>query len=960
MGESRSDPALLKHYRLQDPFPTSWSDPIEEAHKEHNKRNGAVHRKSTVRYSILQEEHVSASLKGLIGDEFEGGNVPKDESDPLGTTDSVVRVLRQRGLPVEDNVRLRSRYLVSSKHFSPAAFLRDVHASTPSPTLQQGLNYLSQSIAQKSGSLKELVETNFDRFVAAKATIENVYKEMKENAFMEGSKETEYGTGKIKAYLTEVSSKADEVFGPIMSGRGREEGLRTLLSLLNKHGRMLEMPGVILDCAKRKDYEALIDEYQKAQRWLNDSHKLVPDPKTALSRGIKEEHIHQVIIAEKMWMEIEFVIDDFKKDTWKRLIECKTEDASHMELIGILLELGVEDNPITFWLVSRYDYLKSRISAVFEKSRVEIEVHRRKILNAPAPTTQTIAHHLRSAARRALITESQKAYDVPLVNAFWELVYSNMMMILDANNGVLGELLSFWKVCQSFIDGDNLLPVGLDESSRKHHRLPDEEVRFFRDCALELVGMIRQCMVTFFNEPPVEDISSQYTPMPITPVSATIPEFPPPSPVPPTPKMRGQEGDEVYAFFPPGANSIGAMHYLGKVMILLGKAAANMAESFNGLGKGNLQDDLRSMLSVARDRTVKSVLSAWLTDAEHCKVMEDWTRALDNRGVTKMPGYFMAFEKDIILGMQSIVYLDKVRSGETTVIPPPSLKFLTNVRSQFVRTLYQALQGMVENAKTPTASEEADPSTPAALATPAASLTAHSVDSRDKNTRMLLTLSNLQLLRSEIVPELIHQFEICFSCTMSDEAKTIKDVLGQIDAQLFSEFTSPIVAALSKTVRAGILSSSWSPPPGKLATEVKPYVYDALLLLVDVHAQVTITAPSLVQQVLSYLLEKLSHELLESFRQRKSFNLGELLQATLDVEFVNQTLSQYNTPKSQEAQQMVYVELDRGSDVEARQGLQAELGQMKNVLSSLRRYSRAEFKCFRSKKPETGSRRSHD
>jgi exocyst complex component 2 len=262
---------------------------------------------------------------------------------------------------------------VSSKHFSPAAFLRDVHASTPSPTLQQGLNYLSQSIAQKSGSLKELVETNFDRFVAAKATIENVYKEMKENAFMEGSKETEYGTGKIKAYLTEVSSKADEVFGPIMSGRGREEGLRTLLSMLDKHGRMLEMPGIILDCAKRKDYEALIDEYQKAQRWVNDSHKLVPDPKTALSRGIKEEHIHQVIIAEKMWMEIEFVIDDFKKDTWKRLIECKTEDASHMELIGILLELGVEDNPITFWLVSRYDYLKSRISTVFEKSRVEIE-----------------------------------------------------------------------------------------------------------------------------------------------------------------------------------------------------------------------------------------------------------------------------------------------------------------------------------------------------------------------------------------------------------------------------------------------------------------------------------------------------------------------------------------------------------------------------------------------------------
>jgi exocyst complex component 2 len=106
MNDSRSDPAFLKHYRLQDPFPTSWSDPIDDAQQQ--LQRGGLHRKSTVRYSVLQEEHASPTLRGLIGDDlYEGGAVPRDEPDPLGSTDSVVRVLKKRGLPVEDNVRLR-------------------------------------------------------------------------------------------------------------------------------------------------------------------------------------------------------------------------------------------------------------------------------------------------------------------------------------------------------------------------------------------------------------------------------------------------------------------------------------------------------------------------------------------------------------------------------------------------------------------------------------------------------------------------------------------------------------------------------------------------------------------------------------------------------------------------------------------------------------------------------------
>ena len=216
---------------------------------------------------------------------------------------------------------------------------------------------------------------------------------------------------------------------------------------------------------------------------------------------------------------------------------------------------------------------------------------------------------------------------------------------------------------------------------------------------------------------------------------------------------------------------------------------------------------------------------------------------------------------------------------------------------------------------------------------------------------MLLTLSNLQALRSQIVPNINSQFENAFSVKLTEESKTIRDVLGQIDARLFQSYTKPSVEALRRIVRAGIGDPGWAPAK---PSEVKPYVYEALLTLVLVHTQVSTTAPSLTSQVLSYLLEQASRELLEAFRQqRERYDLAALMQATLDVEFVAQTLSQYTTEKASALQGEVYSLLDARTDNAARAALQDELPGMRDILKRLRDQSRSEFACF--KKP----RRAH-
>jgi exocyst complex component 2 len=219
---------------------------------------------------------------------------------------------------------------------------------------------------------------------------------------------------------------------------------------------------------------------------------------------------------------------------------------------------------------------------------------------------------------------------------------------------------------------------------------------------------------------------------------------------------------------------------------------------------------------------------------------------------------------------------------------------------------------------------------------------------------MLLTLSNLQALRSDVVPSLNTQFENAFSVKLTEETKTIRNVLDQIDARLFQSYTQPSLETLRAIVRAGVNAPDWSPAPGSKPHEVKPYVYEALLSLVLVHSQVSTTAASLTSQILSYLLEQTSRELLDSFKKRAPrYSLEALMQATLDVEFVAQSLSHYTTDKASDLQSQIYQELDARTDNDARARLQNELPEMRAVLKRLREASKNEFACFRKPKTRT-------
>src|SRR6187402_1062080 len=105
---------VLEHYQLSTAYPVEWpaeKDMSDASDDEDTKpvRNGTIGR-SKSRYSAL--ERAASDRRSVLPGSQRSDNgvenmVQRDEPDPLGTADSVVRILRQLGLPVQEDPRLR-------------------------------------------------------------------------------------------------------------------------------------------------------------------------------------------------------------------------------------------------------------------------------------------------------------------------------------------------------------------------------------------------------------------------------------------------------------------------------------------------------------------------------------------------------------------------------------------------------------------------------------------------------------------------------------------------------------------------------------------------------------------------------------------------------------------------------------------------------------------------------------
>ncbi|KAF1936912.1 hypothetical protein EJ02DRAFT_427068 [Clathrospora elynae] len=1040
---------LLNKYNLSTLYPAAWPEEKDEGDEEDAfaepapKATAQAMHRSQSRYSVLEpSSRFSRQVPGAERSKDGVENlVQKDEQDPLGMYPSVVQVLRAKNIQVEDDIKLRNRFLLSSTTFSPSLFLSQVHNEASTDSLLAGLDFLSRSIEKKSASLKVLVESNFDRFVGAKATIDRVYNEMRDqgkehpelpkapqhsrggsrgsrssfsgrktsaslapgvidevpvekrkNALV---KESEYGVHGIKVPLTEVAVKAEEVWGPALNGREREETLKSIMESVEKHRGLFEVGSAMQEAIRRKDYETITEEYKRARKYAEEA-RFVVEQASAAQAPLTDAEIHQVIVTARMWSDVERQIERFKRDSWKRLTAAhfthlqtgseETKSDEYLSIISIMLELGVEDNPIWVWLLSRFEYLKSRLNITCEHSRVQIEVLRRHLASGERPSLRLLQKQLRSVPTSSNITAEPSKLDTPKVIEFWELVYASMNTLLSNRGGLLAELVEYWEIAQSFISGraQRNLPTGYHGQSSIHHKLSSENKAELERGTTELVGILRDHLYSFFSDPPIEDVSLLFSPLPLTPTSTT-PRTPlsgaltptarsrfqfDPRNIPPPSPSRGETWEK-YAFWPPNSNALSGSHYLSRTLVLISTAANELASlqlPESGVSS-RLDEALRLLLGGVRERCVQAVCAAWNTDAEKLKVLEDWTRNADRKDTTNLPQRFLAVQSFLLNNLQKILYVEASSKTKVDVVVPPSNKLLQMVRSQFVTSLYRTLSGMVECAEKGRIALGDD------FEVKGDDLTIDEQDNEDGNDwgkvdaskrsiRLLLTLSNMAAFQTDITPQLLSLFETLFSVQLTDETNRVRDVLSQLDTQLFRSYTKPHATKINTTVETGIFSPTWAPssPTGMLQKsksmadrDPSPYVFSVLIDLVIVHTEASTTSHPLTPRILRSLFESTTTSLIKTFQSKNlpTIDLPQLMQATLDVEFMAQTLASYTTDQASQIQTDIYQVLDQKTDNAARVRLQEELGSLRSTLKRLREGTKVQFACFRRVKKGT-------
>jgi exocyst complex component 2 len=112
---------LLNKYNIPSLYPAQWPQEKDESSDEDDQpaprtpAAAAPVRRSKSRYSVLEgrgsyQRKLPGAEKSKDGVE---NLVQKDENDPLGTYPSVVQVLRQRGLPVEDDIKLSTWIVIA-------------------------------------------------------------------------------------------------------------------------------------------------------------------------------------------------------------------------------------------------------------------------------------------------------------------------------------------------------------------------------------------------------------------------------------------------------------------------------------------------------------------------------------------------------------------------------------------------------------------------------------------------------------------------------------------------------------------------------------------------------------------------------------------------------------------------------------------------------------------------------
>ncbi|KAJ2996633.1 hypothetical protein HDV02_006331 [Globomyces sp. JEL0801] len=131
--------------------------------------------------------------------------------------------------------------------------------------------------------------------------------------------------------------------------------------------------------------------------------------------------------------------------------------------------------------------------------------------------------------------------------------------------------------------------------------------------------------------------------------------------------------------------------------------------------------------------------------------------------------------------------------------------------------------------------------------------------------------------------------------------------------------------------------------------EIRPYCFQILHYMVYIHATISEVSKSLVNMILPELVTSLAQELLINFRKVDRYNVPGMLQGTLEVEFLHNTLKIFENKQSEMIFTNIYDSLEKATDVNEKVDttrMNDYLFAVKGFLNEAKTGTLSEFKCF--------------
>ncbi|KAF9976489.1 hypothetical protein BGZ73_008493 [Actinomortierella ambigua] len=819
------------------------------------------------------------------------------------------------------------------KSFSPQRYLYAVHADTSYEDLQQGIQRLRDSMDQQSSSLKVLVQNNFDRFVQAKNVIDSVYEDMKGKTLNETQ---DWGTHRLNTILRNSYGKAHEAINPLLERREKVEKLRSTMGLLEPYRLFFNLPNTLQESIQQGKYQQAARDYNKGKILLAQA---IPSSATAASDSASVHSQNTILETKKkvfmrIWSEVERIVAGLRAILEAELEEPWRGMEEHERNIRLLYDLDTPTDPVWHCLSSQYRWIKKIMTESYDE-----QIHSLEELRKGEALLQT--YDLSTSSRSGFFKEvlsNIKSSDFETMFMkkpdvwYWIMLTKGVKTISDL---LLRLLPDFWKMATSFMEGR------LQKQQQGQRRVPADPQKssqcpaMVKDIIQLYMGQMSQLLLHMVEPEERKKPAQQHA--------------------------DGQQQEAEDEEPPRFDNSIVSSYFLGKIITEF----SNCVNDISGL---NISSSAFSILVELMERVrwkfITVMCKNWVLDAKVFFHHEDWTLNPALPQTTQFISLFFDFQEQCLRSAHRFASIWTATapgaSASENQSARVSAEYTDTIRKGFLDAMFMFLDGLVHLAFTDGERTEEDRRNKAYEgAASMNSLASHGsgaggaiskkikrIDSNDLDARMLITISNMNELRSVIIPRLVVDIEKICHISIEDDRNMLNDVMSKLDTILFDDYIKRKALVTQRTIETGIRYSGidWLTIPR--SSGVHAFVHEALLTLVMVHAQINEIAPVLVHRALSALLTSTFQDCLINFREVERFGLGGMLQATLDMEFMMHTLSQYNTPQSGETLQLIYKSIEESTEAETN-ALKAEVARLKQLLDAERRNTHAQYLCFK-------------